>query len=352
MAVYTTINDPSAQFQTALYTGTGSSQSIVNDGNANLQPDLVWGKVRSTTNNHVLVNSAPNGITKYLIPNGTNSLATDASVLTALNSDGFTGGGTGILNGSGNTYVAWQWKINGGTTSSVGVGSITTTVQANTTAGVSIARYTGNGVNGATIGHGLGKTPTMVWVKGEEGAESWQIYNVSLGPTKYDELDSDSVPGTNANRWSNTAPTSSIINLGNGNSVNYSGRVFLAFSFAPIQGFSQFGSYRGNGNADGPFVYTGFKPAWLMIKNTASTWDWQILDDKRNPFNSNSPIYLAPNTTGADNTGSDAPIDFLSNGFKVRTSSALRNGSGNEVTYAVFASSPFVTSDGVPTTAR
>lgn len=351
MAVYTTINDPSAQFQTALYNGNGGgTNNVVNDGNSNLQPDFVWVKERSSTSSHALTNST-NGAGYILSSNNTNALSA-ASAFSSFNSDGFTVGSDGKTNEVNQTYVGWQWKINGGTTSSVGVGSITTTVQANTTAGVSIAQYTGNGVNGATIGHGLGKTPTMVWVKGEEGAESWQIYNVSLGPTKFDELDSNSVPGTNANRWSNTAPTSSIINLGNGNSVNYSGRVFLAFSFAPIQGFSQFGSYTGNGDADGPFVYTGFKPAWLMIKNTASTWDWQILDDKRNPFNSGSPIYLAPNTSDADNTSSNAPIDFLSNGFKVRTSSALRNGAGNEVTYAVFASSPFTTSDGVPTTAR
>lgn len=352
MAVYTTINDPSAYFQTALYSGNGGGSNVItNDGNSNLQPDFVWVKERSSDSSHALTNST-NGAGYILSSNNTNALSS-ASAFSSFNSDGFTVGSDGKTNEVNQTYVGWQWKINGGTTSSVGVGSITTTVQANTTAGVSIARYTGNGVNGATIGHGLGKTPTMVWVKCEEGAEGWQVYNVSLGPTKFIQLDATSGAGTNANRWSNTAPTSSIINLGNGNSVNYSGRVFLAFSFAPIQGYSKFSSYVGNGSADGPFVYTGFKPAFLIIKNTSDDDDqWLMWDNKRSPIN---PVddYLEPSTNASENVNSNwAIIDFVSNGFKLRNGDSSYNQSGYNYIYMAFAESPFTTSDGVPTTAR
>ena len=358
MGVYTTINDSSVYFQTKIYTGTGNtSTSYTNDGNADLQPDLLWNKNRSTSTNHILVDSIL-GVTKNLRPDVTDGLGTNSNFTKSFDTDGFAMGDSARVGTNGDLYCAWQWKINGGTTSSVGVGSITTTVQVNTTAGISIARYQGNGVNGATIGHGLGKIPKVVIVKGEEGSESWQIFHGARNnpEQKFLELDANSTGGTNANRWSNTAPTNSIINLGNGNSVNYSGRMFRAYSFAEIQGYSHFGKYKGSGNSDGPFIYTGFKPAWVMIKRVDSSGNWYIYDTERNGSSGSNTnqahrILYANDSSGEVNN-SDRGIDMVSNGFKVRNTLGDTNADGGTYMYWAFASSPFVSSAGVPTVAR
>jgi hypothetical protein len=359
MGVYTAINDPSAYFQNMLYTGNGSSGlAITNTGNSNLQPDWLWIKQRANTgNNSNGVWDSTRGASSRLITD-VNTAAESQTNVASFNTDGFTVNTGNIVNANSGTYVAWQWKANGGTTSSVGVGSITTTVQANTTSGFSIISYTGNGVNGATIGHGLGVAPKVIFVKDRSSAESWQVFHgARTNPEqKFIELDANSTGVTNANRWSNTAPTSSIINLGNGNSVNKNSDNYIAYCFAEKQGFSHFGKYRGNGNADGPFVHTGFKPAWVMIKRADSNGNWYIYDTERNggsgPNTNQAHKILYANDSSGEVVNTDRGIDMTANGFKIRNTLGDTNASaGSYLTFA-FATHPFVSSAGVPATAR
>lgn len=359
MGVYTTINDPSAHFHTQLYTGNGSELAVTNNANSgNFQPDWIWIKDRSAGSSNHFIQNTSRTITKRLETNTTAAEANNSQDVKSVQSNGFTVGNNAGCNTNTNLHAAWQWKINGGTTSSVGTGSITTTVQANTTAGVSIVLYQGNGVSGATIGHGLGKVPKIIIVKCREATESWQVYHGARGTpqNKFIELDANSTGGSNSNRWNNTAPTTSVISLGNGNSVNYSGRIFQAICFAEIQGFSNFGVYKGNGDADGPFVNTGFKPAWVMIKRFDSTGNWYIYDTTRNgssgPNTNQAHRILYANDGSGEVNNSDRGIDMVSNGFKLRNTLGNTNEDDGQYGYFAFASSPFVSSAGVPTTAR
>ena len=354
---YTTIDDPSVYFQTALYTGNGSTgQNITNDGNSDLQPDWVWAKRRDANTSHGLVDSS-RGVRKVLSSNGTSAEVAESAgnTLTAFLSDGFTVGDDGnytAFNANGSSIVAWQWKANGGTTSSNSSGSITSTVQANTTAGFSISTYTGNGTTGATIGHGLGVVPNWVIVKGRNFANDWAIYhhkNTSAPETDIINLQSTDATSDSDTRWNDTAPTSTLVTFGNNAAVNANTKTYVAYCFAEKQGYSKFGKYTGNNNADGAFVYTGFKPALLILKNTDDAVDWYIFDNKRDTDNVVQNI-MHPNKSDA--ASDSAVCDFLSNGFKFRTADNAWNGNGDSYIYMAFAESPFVSSKGVPTTAR
>ena len=352
---YTTIDDPSAYFQTALWTGNNTTQAITNDGNSDLQPDLVWLKMRSSEANqsHRWTDST-RGVTKSLESDDNDTELTEASGLTAFNSDGFTLGGAGGYNGSGRTYVGWQWKANGGTTSSNTDGSVTSTVQANTTAGFSIVTYTATGSGDITVGHGLGAVPKVIIGKVRNQTYSWRVYHESIGNANTLILNlTNASSATNA--WGDTNPTSSVFTAGRGadDNMNFgSGDTIVAYCFAEKQGYSKFGSYTGNGNADGAFVYTGFKPAFLILKNTADIADWTVWDTTRYPTNPQN-IQLYPNLNNPEDTHSASTIiDFLSNGFKLRGTNNKVNGSSDSIIYMAFAEHPFVSSTGTPTTAR
>ena len=319
---YTTIDDPSAFFQTVLYTGSDDASAtkvVTNDGNSDLQPDWLWFKRRNASVNHAIQDTSRG------IGNGISSSTNGAEVnddygVTAISSDGFSVRENAQAAGEINqgSMVCWQWKANGGTTSSNSDGDITSTVQANTTAGFSIVTYTGDAGTGSTVGHGLGVAPKVVIVKPRDGttAYGWRIYTEMTGNTKYLLLNATDAANTFTD-WNNTSPTSSVftVNSSSPQTVNESGTNYVAYCFAEIQGYSKFGSYTGNGNSDGTFVYTGFKPAWLLIKSSGSSGDnWVICDNKRDTFNVMENILL-PNTTSAE--FDETSFDFLSNGFKL-----------------------------------
>tara|TARA_X000001382_G_scaffold81335_1_gene57287 strand:- start:180 stop:1229 length:1050 start_codon:yes stop_codon:yes gene_type:complete len=347
---YTTIDDPSVYFQTKLYTGTGSSQAYTNDGNSNLQPDWLWIKIRSSADSHHLFDST-RGVTKRLHTDSSSAEVTisDGSNLTDFGSNGFTLGGNGGVNGSSSTYVAWQWKANGGTTSSNSDGGITSTVQANTTAGFSIVTYTGTG-SATTVGHGLGATPKLVIVKERANTNSWLVQSNLFSSSNFVTFlnRSDTGGENDSTTFNGTFPTSSVFSVGTHTGTNRSSGTYVAYCFANIKGYSKIGSYTGNGNADGTFVYTGFKPAFILIKGTNVAQGWWMFDNKRVGYNVDNNLIQAENSA-AENT-SDW-IDILSNGFKPRSSDNGLNGSYNYI-YMAFAENPFVSSKGVPTTAR
>ena len=353
---YTTIDDPSAYFQTLLYTGNGGSQTMTNDGNSDLQPDFLWIKQRSGTENHYLGNSSI--ANKFLNSDRANAESTNVSgkELT-YNSDGFAfAGSDSTWNGSSSTYVAWQWKANGGTESGsfseVGTNPAVS-FQANTDAGFSICTYTGTGGNGS-FAHGLGVAPEWIIVKGRDIATDGMVYhgaNTSAPETDALTLPEASGTSDNAGWWQDTAPTSSSVYIGTHDRVNSDGNTYVAYCFAPIKGYSKFGSYTGNASADGPFVYTGFKPSWVVIKNIDATANWHMYDNKRDATNPVETAFQA-NSSGAEFTTSNK-LDFVSNGFKIRAGNQVStNHDGVNYIYMAFAESPFVSSEGVPTTAR
>jgi len=347
---YTTIDDPSAYFQIALWTGDGSTPTITNDGNSDMQPDWLWGKNRTgTLDLHYLIDSS-RGTNKYVFSNSTSAEITNAAI-SSFNSDGFTLTSDVGLNRSSSTYVGWQWKANGGTTASNTDGTITSTVQANTDAGFSIVTYTGTGSN-ATIGHGLGSAPTMVIVKNRSSAESWMVghHKNSNGFQSALFLDLTAAKDTDAVYFNNTAPSSTVVSIGTNTKINHASENHVMYVFAEKQGYSKFGSYEGNNNADGTFVYLGFKPSFMLIKNIDGTNNWMMLDNKRDTDN---PILnaLVANGNNAEFADSGDLCDFLSNGVKMRVAGQGTNNAATFI-YMAFAEHPFVSSEGVPTTAR
>jgi len=340
---YTTINKPSDYFNTKLYTGTGATQSITGVG---FQPDMNWCKLRTTAYNHVIVD-AVRGVTKVIRPNLNNTEDTYTNAITSFDSDGFTLGAdtNGEHNRNGDNIVSWNWKANGAGVSNTD-GDITSTVSANTTSGFSIVSYTGTGSQ-ATVGHGLGATPKWIVVKRLQNAEDWAVYHASNGAGTYQSLNTTEGKQTNSNRF-NVAPTSSVFTVNTHESVNFAEN-YIAYCFAEKTGYSKFGSYIGNGNADGSFIYTGFKPAFIMVKRTDSTSNWQINDNKRDVDNvQNTP--LMANLSNAEST--DTSWDSLSNGFKMRQDYGSKNASGGTYIYMAFAEAPLVGSNNVPATAR
>ncbi len=343
---YTTIDKPTDYFNTVLFSGNETARSITGVG---FQPDWVWIKDRSQSYNHHLFDSV-RGATKRLKSDVADAESTNAQTLTAFGSDGFSLGTDNATNGNGSNVVSWNW-LAGGSASSNTDGDITSSVSANTTAGFSIVSYTGTGSTD-TIGHGLGAKPSVILVKKRNGSANWYMYhhkNTSAPETDFLTLNSTAATSDNANNWNDTEPASSVFSVGASGTTNPSSGTMIAYCFAEKQGYSKFGSYTGNGNADGPFIYTGFKPAWVLQKNISATQGWQLQDNKREGYNGDNDL-LQPHDSAAE-SGVNR-IDILSNGFKVITTDAGQNSSGATYIYMTFAESPFVTSTGIPTTAR
>jgi hypothetical protein len=329
--------NPEDYFNTVTYTGTGSARSITGVG---FQPDWVWIKDRSTNYAHQLTDSV-RGATKTLFSNLTNVENTDAQKLTSFDTDGFSYGTNVGGNTSSNSYVAWNW-LAGGTGVSNTDGSITSTVSANTEAGFSVVTYTGTGAN-ATVGHGLDSAPDMYIVRNRNDVSNWITYHKDSKSSGFDAEDcfvSLNEPNgvTDSTVWNNTAPTSSVFSLGTSNQINGSSDDMIAYCFHGVEGFSKFGSYEGNGAADGTFVYTGFRPAWLMVKGIDASQNWHMVDNTRDTDNVVEK-YLIANLSQAEATADI--VDFLSNGFKLRNSAGSINTSGQTYIYMAFAEQPF-----------
>ncbi len=319
------------------YTATGTSQSITNAGG--FKPDLVWTKSRSTTSDNLLTD-AVRGVTKVLYSNLTDAEVTTSTYLTSFNSNGYSVGTGNYPNNT--TMVGWQWQAGQGSTSSNTQGSITSTVSVNATAGFSIVTYTGSGSN-ATVGHGLGVAPSFTAVKcRNDGTIGWVNYHASLGNTKFLNLNSTNAAGTGSTVWNNTSPTSTTIALGTDSAVNGSTKTYVIYAWAEIAGFSKFTSYVGNGSADGPFIYTGFRPKFVIVKRTDSAQDWFMWDSARTGYNMANYL-LFSNLSQAEYSGTESSVDFLSNGFKIRVGSVAAGSNASGGTYIVmaFAENPF-----------
>jgi len=343
---YTTINKPTLYFNTKLYTGTGSSNNVTGVG---FDPDWVWAKSRAVEVHELYdkVRGAGNRIQSQ------STAAQNSEGYQSFITDGFAWSGSGNCNGNGINYVAWNWKANGSGSANTD-GSTSSTVSVNTTAGFSIVQYTGTGSN-ATVGHGLGVAPKMIILKSSSHAERWVVGHDNMDTSSpwnyFMHLEGTDARAANTNRWQNTAPTNSVFSLGTEDQVN-GAKTYIAYCFAEKVGYSRFGAYTGNGSADGTFVYTGFKPAFVLSKNTSTTQGWFLVDNKRaNPYN---PVdgSLHPNSNAAEDTASDFFVDFYGNGFKVRDTDTQLNASGNIYIYMAFAEAPLVGSNNVPCTAR
>jgi len=347
---YTTINKSTDYFNTKLYTGNGSTQAITG---VSFQPDWVWIKNRQNSYNHALFD-AVRGVTKFIASNNANDEETNANELTAFGADGFTTGNADRTNKNNDSFVSWNWK--GGTTSGLSGGSITPSGYSyNATSGFGVYKYTGNGSN-STITHGLGKIPKLVIIKRLNADEDWAVFRYDVNVAynnayNYLELNTTNAQaGDSGARWGvyqnfNT----NTFGIGTDNATNANGATYVAYVFTDIKGFSKVGTYTGTGNADGPFIYTGFKPAFVMIKATAGSEDWRMYDNKRNGFNPNN-FTLYSNLNNAEAT--DIDLDILSNGFKIRRNSGGFNNSGTTYMYMAFAEAPLVGTNNVPANAR
>ena len=341
------VNKPSDHFNTVLYTGNGGTQSISGLGFA---PDFIWIKKRNATAYHYLMDSI-RGTGKQLYSNVTNAEETNVNALTSYDSDGFSLGAETDVNASSTTYASWNWKA-GGTAVSNTAGSITSSVSANTTAGFSIVSYTGNGSASATIGHGLGTSNVgMIITKNRDQPDGWIVYHKSLGANNYLVLQTTDPSGGSANKYL-SVPTPTTYEIGNSGDMNTNTEAYIAYCFADVKGYSKMGKYIGNGSTNGTFVYTGFKPAWLMVKRTDTGDGWTIVDNKRNTYN------LVTQRLKAEASDAESAldlIDFTSNGFKNRNNYVSWNASGGTYIYMAFAEQPFVTSTAngsIPATAR
>jgi len=340
---HTTINKPSAYFNNKLYAGNSGSQSITGVGH---KPDLVWVKQRNGSAYHQLTDII-RGVNSQAASNAT-GLGASNTCLTAFNSDGFALGSNGDVNGNNLTYVSWNWKGNGAGSSNSD-GTITSTVSANATSGFSIVKYNGTSTVGATVGHGLGKIPKMLIVKNILAGEAWQVYHSALGNAQALNLNTTGVSASSTS-WNSTSPDINKFTIYSSGQIGQTGGTYVAYCFADVKGFSKMSSYTGNGNADGTFVYTGFKPACIILKqyNTNGS-NWFLFDNKRVGFNIEN-YYIAPDTSGTE--GTTDKLDMLSNGFKIKTSNSDVN--GGDFIYMAWAETPFVANSGesIPTTAR
>jgi hypothetical protein len=326
-----TIKLPNKHFDTLLYTGDGQNNRTVNG--LSFQPDWLWLKARDATSDHGLWD-AIRGVTKRLVSNNTNTEGTVP--IGSFDNDGFTFATEMYYNANSSSHVAWCWNA-GGSTVTNNDGSLSAQVRANTTAGFSIGTYTAQSSGSATVGHGLGVAPDVVITKSRTSASNWYSYHQAIGQDGWILLDSNGAATTGNSAVWNPAPTSSVFTYGSG-LVNQGDIVFYAFS--EVAGYSKFGSYTGNGNADGTFVYTGFRPAVVILKRTNSAAAWIIHDNKRAGFNQHND-YLQPDDNTAESDGSGGTLDLLSNGFKLRSTPGTHNGSGDTFIYLAFAESPF-----------
>ena len=338
MAAYTAIDDPTLFFSATVYTGDGANDRAVTVAGTGMQPDMVWIKSRSEGEGHVL-GDAVRGVNRKLVPNDTDSESSGSSYtnISTITSTGFTLSATGggvddAVNKDTATYVAWCWKETA-------------------TAGFDIVSFEGTG-SAHTEAHSLSAKPLVVIAKNRERTADWLVYHAGMDATGDYTLflHSTSAKDNTQNYWGDTEATTSNFSVGTRLENNYSGEDIIAYCFAPKQGYSKFGSYTGNGNADGPFIHLGFRPAWIMTKITSGVDNWQVCDNKRDTDNA---VFsqLNPDSTDAQNDG-DAKVDFLSNGFKIRKSGGSWNGSGSTFVYMAFAEAPFVNSNGVPCNAR
>ena len=351
---YTTIDEPTDYFRIKLYAGNaGANRAITwDETDTNMQPDMLWFKSRTDTQSHCLFDSVRGAVLR-LIPNSAGAEGTENTNLDSFDTNGFQVDAEAIVNGSSRNYVTWGWKAGTSFTndaSSTSVGSIDSAGSVNTDAGFSIISYTGTGSNG-TIAHGLGAKPDMILIKNRSNGQQWSSYWSPLGATKYMRFATTNAVATASNRFANTEPTTSVFTVSTDGEVNENNTNLIAYCFTNIQGYSKIGSYIGNGNADGPFIYTGFQPAWVMVKRTDSTGDWAIMDTARNPFNVINN-YLKAQGNDAESTDASFDIDAVSNGFKVRYTNSNYNGNGGSYIYMAFAKNPFVNSEGVPGNAR
>ena len=326
---YTAIDDPEAYFQVVTWTGNATDdRTITLPADTDMQPDMVWAKERSSTSGHIIVD-AVRGATKFIQSHNTTAEDTGADIVQSFETDGFEIGTHGAINEDTETYVAWCWKESA-------------------TAGFDIVSHTGTG-SARTQAHSLSAVPHVYITKRRSNTGNWYVYHQANGNTHRLRMDETSVAVDEAEAFNDTSPTSSVFSLGTSVDVNGSSETYITYAFAPVQGFSKFGSYTGNGSADGTFVYTGFRPAWVIVKSTASGAGWNIHDAKRDTYNEmNKQLYA--NSNAAD--GSSRPIDFLSNGFKQRGTTSDVNNSGDTFFYTAFAEAPFVNSNGVPCNAR
>ena len=349
---YTTIDNPELYFQTKIYTGNGANnRAITFDGDENMQPDWLWIKNRSEAQSHALFDSV-RGATKRYGTNSTGAESTENTNLDSFDTNGFTVDNELIVNGSSDLMVAWAWKA-GGSASSNSNGSITSSVSVSTDAGFSIVSYTGTEAN-ATVGHGLGVAPKMIIQKNRIDAQPWWVYHSSIGAGGQLRLSGTDAEGSDGGvLWNSTASTSTVFSLGDNGGSNGSSDACIAYCFAEKKGYSKIGSYTGNGLADnGPFIYTGFKPAWLIVKRTDSADQWIIVDNKRDTDNEMSHILRADANNAEESSPSSYAFDFLSNGFKLKDDDGKINASSGAYVFMAFAEAPFVTSTGIPTTAR
>ena len=335
------VADPGEHFKCVLWTGDGNSgRGITGVG---FKPDFVWLKKRNDTTSHNLTDSV-RGIGNTLFSDDTSADNGNTARLQSFDSDGFSIGNHTAVNNNGDDFVAWCWKAGGAATANTD-GSINSTVSANSTAGFSIITYSGNSTAGATVGHGLGKTPSMIIIKARDAARGWNVYHQDLGNTKYIQLQSSAAAVTDSGWWNDTSPNSSTFTLGTDNDVNGSGvGKYIAYCWAEIEGYSKFGSYVGNASADGTFVYCGFKPAFVMTKRTDGTSSWLIHDSSRDPVN---PVLgsLYAHDTNAEGRAS-VKVDFVSNGFKHRNADGgVANNYANDYIFMAFAESPFQTAN-------
>jgi hypothetical protein len=344
---FSTIDKGSKHFNTILRNGGGGTITGVG-----FQPDLVWQKARSSASSHYL-HDAVRGVTKALFSNSTSAEATYTDQITSFDTDGFTVNAGGDW-GSGTTVVDWCWKANGAGVSNT-AGSITSTVSANTTSGFSIVTYTGGGSFGNTVGHGMGIKPAMVIIKKRASSSSWYIWQKEMGATdnQFMDFSTGALQTSGATIFDVSEFSSTTFTLGTNTDVNGSGATYVAYCFAEVKGFSKFGKYTGN-NSLNNFVYTGFKPAFVMVKVLSTTEQWCIKDNKRNTINPLDRSIFANANNAEDYNTTNHLIDFVSNGFNLKdnTSQNLTNGNGQTYIYMAFAESPIVSSKGIPTTAR
>lgn len=334
-----TIEDPSAHVDVVTYTGNGTA--IGSGGNEisdlTFQPDLVWIKNRDAADQHVLTD-AVRGATKYLSSDGTDIEATDTETLASFDGDGFTVGDNVQVNTNAEDYVAWCWKGSGAGSANAD-GTISSTVSANTTAGISIVKYAGNGTGGATVGHGLGDAPSLIIVKNLDQADSWAVYhdgNTTAPATDFLILDTTAATADDATLWNDTAPTSTVFSVGTSHQVNASTENYVAYCFAEVPGFSHFATYTANANVNGPFVWCGFRPALVICKRTSTTGNWYMFDNQRNGYNADNNELVAEDTTVEATTDR---LDLLANGFKLRTTTGP-NAAGTYM-FIAFAERPF-----------
>jgi len=343
---YSTIDDPTLYFNTVLYTGTGSEQTV---SGVNFSPGLTWLKSRSNGQPNVLSDSVRGG-NKQLYTADTQAETTYSQYLKSFNSDGFVLGTDSGINQSSQTFVSWNWKA-GGSASNNTDGNKTISLSVNTTAGFSVGTYAGTGQD-STIGHGLGAVPDWLMIKNRSsGSRKWQLWHNGLtGTNKYLAIDRSDAELTDSASWDNTAHSNTVWNTYGSGEANQNGENFVCYAWTSIQGFSDFGSYTGNGNADGPFIYTGFKPAWIMTKQINGGSSWIVHDNKRDPINAVTEYFTVEEPDAAGTLANS--FDLCSNGFKVRTSNGDRNSSGDSFAYWAFAESPLVNSEGIPNNAR